>query len=339
MAGKQINEYPESTSPSGNWFVLVDDGTGCYKKVKLSNLPGGGGVPTTTSTSTTTAGGSTTTSTSTTVPIVPTTSTTTTAAFDPDALAFFTAAGITNPTERSAVNALVVAMKGDGGVIWNKMKAIYPFVGGSASSNKFNLKNPADTDAAFRLVFSGSWTHNANGATSNGIDAYANTFFNGVTQSMGYDFATGVYLRNSPTIAPGGTDVGIGAFSGGGNTTLQYDVNTVPTSFIGGYVTSGQYASFAPASFTKLSIISRTNASNLSVYRDGTLGITDTNTVSGAHPNINLYLAAANDAGSPNYYIDGNFAFAFISSGLNAGEVTSLNTMVNTFQSALGRAV
>lgn len=52
MANKTINDFPESTSPSGEWFVLVDDGTGCYKKVKLKNLPCTCG-PTTTSTSTT----------------------------------------------------------------------------------------------------------------------------------------------------------------------------------------------------------------------------------------------------------------------------------------------
>lgn len=53
MANKIINDYPESTSPSGEWYVLVDDGTGCYVKVKLKNLPGGGVTPSTTTTSTT----------------------------------------------------------------------------------------------------------------------------------------------------------------------------------------------------------------------------------------------------------------------------------------------
>ena len=32
------------------------------------------------------------------------------------------------------------------------MKAIYPFVGGTATTHKFNLKDPADINAAFRLV-------------------------------------------------------------------------------------------------------------------------------------------------------------------------------------------
>ena len=52
---------------------------------------------------------------------------------DPDAQAFITAASITNPTQQSAVNQLVVDLKGYG--VWSKMKAIYPFVGGTASQH------------------------------------------------------------------------------------------------------------------------------------------------------------------------------------------------------------
>jgi len=57
-------------------------------------------------------------------------------AFDPDAQAFITAASITDPTQQSAINQLVVDLKGYN--IWTKFKAIYPIVGGSASSHKWN---------------------------------------------------------------------------------------------------------------------------------------------------------------------------------------------------------
>ena len=63
-----------------------------------------------------------------------------TPAIDPDAQAFLTAAGITDATITSAINTLVVDLKGYN--IWTKMKAVYPFVGGTAAAHKFNLKNP-----------------------------------------------------------------------------------------------------------------------------------------------------------------------------------------------------
>jgi hypothetical protein len=47
-------------------------------------------------------------------------------AVDADALAFITAAGITDATQQSAINQLVITLKGLS--IWTKMKAIYPFV-------------------------------------------------------------------------------------------------------------------------------------------------------------------------------------------------------------------
>jgi len=47
-----------------------------------------------------------------------------------------------------------------------------------AAQFKYNLVNPVDSDAAFRLVFNGGWTHSSNGATPNGTNGYADTKFN-----------------------------------------------------------------------------------------------------------------------------------------------------------------
>ncbi len=56
------------------------------------------------------------------------------------------------------------------------MRALYPFVGGTASTHKFNLKNPLDTNAAYRLTFFGGVTHSSNGIIGNGTNGYADTF-------------------------------------------------------------------------------------------------------------------------------------------------------------------
>jgi len=108
-------------------------------------------------------------------------------AVDADAQAFISAAGITDLTQAAAINTLVNDLKTYG--IWTKMKAIYPFVGGSATSHKFNLKDPRDLDAAFRLVFNGGWTHASTGAKPNGTTGYAKTFYNpssNLTPFLGY---------------------------------------------------------------------------------------------------------------------------------------------------------
>jgi hypothetical protein len=93
---------------------------------------------------------------------------------DPNAFAFLSAAGITDATITTAIDTLVIQLKAIG--VWAKMTAIYPFVGGTASTHKFNLKDPQDANAAFRLVFTGGWVHSATGAKPNGTNAWADTF-------------------------------------------------------------------------------------------------------------------------------------------------------------------
>ena len=130
-------------------------------------------------------------------------------AFDPDAQAFLTATGITDPTISSAINTLVLDLKGYG--IWSKMIAIYPYVGGTATTHKYNLKDPRDLDAAYRMTFAGTVTHSSNGIQGNGVNGVGYTHINiGTDITQNNAFASG-YIR---TTAASGTDWG---GIGGGN--------------------------------------------------------------------------------------------------------------------------
>ena len=124
--------------------------------------------------------------------------------YDPDAQAFFTASGLTGATELNAVNQLVLDLKGYG--IWTKMKAIYPFVGGTAALHKWNLKDPQDTNAAFRLVFTGGWTHSSTGALPNSTNAFANTYLDSAT--IGSTGSLGYYSRTNLLTAAINIDLG-----------------------------------------------------------------------------------------------------------------------------------
>ena len=64
-----------------------------------------------------------------------------------------------------------------------QLDAVYPFLGGTSSSCKWNLKDPRNLDAAFRLTFSGGWTFSSTGALPNGVNAYANTYWNSVANA------------------------------------------------------------------------------------------------------------------------------------------------------------
>lgn len=256
-------------------------------------------------------------------------------AYDANALAFINAAIITDETQKSAINTLVLDLKSYG--LWTKMKAIYPFVGGTVTTHKYNLKDPQDTDAAFRLVFSGGWTHSSTGALPNGTNGYANTFFNQqgswTSTSNG---AMGVYLRNNTDNAV--CDMGAGNIDSGANSSTIY------SRFSGVYYAGLNCTAVTPGNSNTDSrgffAVSRTNSSNYSVYKRGTSTITATNTDAiGSNENQNIYIGAGNDGGSADRYSDREFAFAFLSDGLNSTEVDDLYTSVLSFQTTLSRNV
>lgn len=348
MANKSIKDFPESTSPSGEWFVLVDDGTGCYYKVKLKNLPGGGGLTTTTTTlaptttsstttapvttsTTTTASGGTTTSTSSS-----TTSSTTTIAYDPDALAFFAAAGITDVNQKGAVNTMVLSLKSGG--LWTKLKAVYPFVGGTASSHKYNLKNPADTDGAFRIVFNGGVTHNANGVTFNGSTGYGDTKFTMANFNSTTDLSIGVYNRSTfiNSYAFGIADMGIYG------SPAQFGL----FAFIRRFYPNGFGDQWTPAwvngdYFGFISSIVR-GAADSETYRNGVSLITQTTNINSNSPSAgqSIYIGAANNNSGTS--VDNNafnYAFAYLGDALSDAEALSFYNIVQAYQTALGRQV
>jgi len=92
--------------------------------------------------------------------------------FDPDAQAFIDITGISG-SNATAINTLVVDLKAAS--IWDKLYAAYPFIGGTATTHKYNLVNPQNTDAAYRAVFT-DCTHNSTGVVLNGTSSYVNSY-------------------------------------------------------------------------------------------------------------------------------------------------------------------
>jgi hypothetical protein len=248
------------------------------------------------------------------------------AAVDPDAQAFITAAGITDNTQQNAINTLVVDMKGYG--IWTKMKAIYPFVGGTASTHKWNLKDPRDLDAAFRLVFSGGWTHSSTGAKPNGVNGYADTFLKPFDYAQN-DFAFGCYLRNVNSQ---------NCFMGALDTYRSYLLRIGNDYYV--QINSSNFAAtpILGSQTTRLHVISRITSTTATTYINGSLFFND-NVVSDGKTNRNIYLGQLNNASVTQYNSDNEHALSFISDGLISTDVTNLTNLVNTYQTTLARQV
>lgn len=260
---------------------------------------------------------------------------------DPDALAFIAAAGLTDSTQKAAVDALVVALKADG--IWTKLRAIYPFVGGTAEKHKWNLKDPRDLNAAYRLTFAGGWTHSATGAKGNGTTGYADTHFVPSTDfnTVGGecdDACMAVYSRESTNNL--GNCYDMGASNGGDGIWAG-----VITNYINGLayfgVGTNSYTCNQPSPAPKgqgLYAANRAAGQSTRGYVNGMLLIEP---VYDYHvpPPYSLFVGASNRGGSMAYPSPKEQALALIGDGLTQAQHTALYAAVQTFQTTLGRQV
>lgn len=248
--------------------------------------------------------------------------------YDPDAAAYFAAAGITDSSQKSAYSAFVTALKGYS--IYSKLFALYPFLGGTASSHKWNAINPVDSDAAFRIVWNGGVTHSANGVQGNGTTGYGDTKFvpstSGFTTTSG---SLGIYIR---TNAAGGYD--FSASNGAGSSSNAVIARYTGDNFFVGY---GSLTAVANTDSRGLFCCVRNGASNNEGFKNGTRVI---NTASGQSLQSSaLTICADNRAGSYTEYSSRQYALAYIGQGMSTTEQANLYTAVQAFQTALGRNV
>lgn len=253
--------------------------------------------------------------------------------FDPDAQAFFTASGLTGTTEQNAINQLVVDLKSYG--IWTKMKAIYPMIGGTAALHKWNLKDPQDTDAAFRLVFTGGWTHSANGALPNGTNAFANTYLDSANNLSLNNGHFSFYSRTNATTASIKIDMGSLKSAPDSYTDLVLSASN-QTYFR--FNNSGAYNSITSTTTLGFFTGSRTASNIIRTFRNGTLIIAGT-ALSNATSTIDFYIGASNFNGTATYFSNRECAFSSIGDGLTDTEAANFYTAVQAYQTTLSRQV
>ena len=248
---------------------------------------------------------------------------------DSNAQAFVVAAGLTSSVQANAVNALVTSMKSAG--IWTKMKAVYPFVGGSAASHKWNLKDPRDLDAAFRLTFTIGMAHSANGIQGNAINTFANTYF---IPSVQLTLTSGHYSIYSRTdILQSSIDLGVLSSNG--------SVHQILTRYVGDQVYS--YASTNIGS-TKTNgnslghyITNRNSSTNTTGYKNGMQTVNGVQTA--GLPTDAVFIGGRNQGGSSIIPSSRQYSFATIGDGLTDAQAAALYTAVQAYQTSLGRQV
>jgi hypothetical protein len=249
---------------------------------------------------------------------------------DADAQAFLNSAEITDLTQANAINTLVTDLKAQG--LWTKMKAVYPFVGGTASTHKWNLKDPRDLDAAYRLVFNGGWTHSSTGATPNGTNGFADTKLSPFTKLSQSSAHNAHYFRSSLNT----NSTGYGVVKS--DYTERMDLIRFTDILYSAIGNQGQ-TSTSSIPYNSLICTSRTSLTSNKLYKAGILLDTKTDLLVSNLPNFNYYLAAVNQSGFTNLYTSNQLAFSSIGDGLTDTEAAALNSAVQTYQTTLNRNV
>ena len=240
-------------------------------------------------------------------------------ALDADAQAFITAASITDTTEKSAINQLVLDLKSAS--IWSKMYQFMPFCFNDATKNQYDLMLNQN------VVFSGGITHASGYIQGNGTNGYVDTQIN-PSVSLLLDSSGVSYFSNNDTQE----NIYHGVIAGG-NYFATYPRNT--TNNFRGIINSAATASGWQGSNTNslgYFTFNRTSSSVLGTYKDGSLLPQGTDP-SSALPNGNLYFLRANGLTS---YSARQYNCYALHQGLDATESLALYNAVTTFKTTLG---
>ena len=249
------------------------------------------------------------------------------AAVDPDAQAFITAAAITNPTQQAAINTLVVDLKGYS--IWTKMKALYPFVGGTSTSHSYNLR----ITAQYQISLSGGITPSSNGVQFGGVNGYGDTGLNAATV-LGQD-STHLSFYSRTDIIANSVEMGIN-----GTARQLYLLYRYGSSAFKAMNRTQATAGSLYTPTNGLLIANRPSSTTEKYYHKGTL--VDTLTISSTGTiSANVYIGGYNNTAVPTSreYSSKQSAFASIGDGLTDTEAANFYTAVQAFQTSLSRNI
>jgi len=251
--------------------------------------------------------------------------------YDPDAQLFFNAitasGGTLTNTEKTAVNTLVIDLKGYN--LWTKMIGLYPVVGTTNITQSFNLKTPT----TYNLGFNGTWTFTTSGASPS-ANGYATT---GIIPSVINFQASGsihysMYITENNAGAGGSYDMGSNDLTGQDYSAISsYAGNN--TAYIN--VGSGYFTTYNGGS-TKKNWLWTNDGSTSYIYSDGA-ALASGSKVLSSGPALDIYISAVNINGGAIQFSQRDWALASIGLGMSSTDATNYNTAVVAFQTTLGR--
>lgn len=257
---------------------------------------------------------------------------------DKDAAAFFTTAGITNPSEQIAINQLILKLKERG--LWNSFDCVFPISKTSLNAALYCAKSLIQMTAVNNPTFS------ASGITFDGATQYLDTGIQ--MQNLVQSTLTSSHLSCYLTGSYNGTNCQLlGASQTISATTCRWyiavnfsagvHVNTNPRLYIG----SGDC--FTNETFTKGFLMgTRSNtAVNAYAYNSttNTSGVNNSSTQSLALTTNRIFIGASSSGtNTPIGFAPQTIGFASFGGGFTQAQANDFAAIVQEYQIMMGRA-
>ncbi|WP_044403389.1 hypothetical protein [Lacinutrix sp. Hel_I_90] len=220
---------------------------------------------------------------------------------------------------QTIIDNLFISLKSNG--LYSKSIAFYPIYGSVGDSQKYNAKNPLNTDTAYRLGFTSSVSHSFNSlSVPNLISEYAETYINQLNNTVLNDFSFCFYSKTESQI--NSADVGCGGLQLFSRRTGDLYLSDV-------YLTTGasRVTSTATTSIGSFGLSLLPSPVKHSIYQNGTLK-NSRNDTTGTRSDSNILIGNRNGASTGTGRI---YAFAFFGSGLTDSEMSVLNSIIQTY--------
>jgi hypothetical protein len=216
-------------------------------------------------------------------------------------------------------------------------------VGGTSAKHARNFINTS----LYTLSFNGFWSHSANGALPNGTNANADTGINANTVLTVNNNHISFYSRSNTAVGVSPNfKVSMGAYSSATvNRQFALYLKAIGTGNAIYTNTSGvvnQYPSGASADSRGWFIGNKTSNAigAMTVSKNGTSLAANTVVSSQTlYPSANIFLSGNSFTGTPVQWDDKECAMATIGTSLTSGEISTLYTLIQAFQTSLSRAV
>jgi len=246
------------------------------------------------------------------------------ASLEIDAKKYCDSAQITNNYKRNNASTFVRKLKHDG--LWTNAVGIYPLIGTSLTQAQWNLKDPRNLDAAYRLTFYNTPTIDSMGVYFGNNTGYADSYIipNSVSTARNFTFGCYTYLEQSADIVP------IGSRS---NNTYLYK----SSAGINTYTAVVANKSVGVTGSSQGLILVSDNASAFDVYKNGvrrSTSVAGTSDISG----YKLFIGGLNSSGSVVAQAKVKMSFAVVyKAGLNSTQVKNLSDAINNYNTRLHR--